>query len=128
MKKLAVLAAVGALMISGCASSGNAALKNETNETISEKLQEGMAMADVRAALGDPFSTTYTDGGNIVWNYEFVEGQATAESFIPVVSLFTSGMEGTKKQLVILFDDEDNVQKFNLTESDFEQKTGIIRQ
>lgn len=127
MKKiLASLAAVS--LIAGCVSTGNTSLKNETNETIGEKLTEGMSMNDVRANLGDPFSTSFTDGGLSIWTYEFMEGQMTAQSFIPIVSMFSSGVEGKKKQLVILFDEDDTVKKYTLSDSDYESKSGIVRQ
>ena len=123
---LASLAAVS--LIAGCVSTGNTSLKDETNETIGEKLTEGMSMNEVRANLGDPFSTSFTDGGLSIWSYEFMEGQMTAQSFIPIVSMFSSGVEGKKKQLVILFDEDDNVKKYTLSDSDYESKSGIVRQ
>lgn len=123
---------IGALIalaiVAGCVSAGNATLKGETNDTISEKIEKGMSMAEVRSMLGDPFETTFTDGGLTIWNYELAEGQMTAQSFIPIASMFSSGMKGTKKQLVILFDEADKVSKFTMSESDFQSKSGIIRQ
>jgi len=123
LSALTVIAPLG-----GCVSSGNASLKDETSESIGEKLAEGMPMEQVRANLGDPFSTSFTDGGLSIWNYEFVEGQMTAQSFIPIASMFSSGVEGKKKQLVILFDENDLVRKFTMSESDYESKSGIVRQ
>jgi len=119
---------LAAPLIAGCVASGNQSLKGETSETIGEKISEGMPMATVRANLGDPFSTTFTDGGLSIWNYEFIQGQATAQSFMPILSSFSSGVEGKKKQLVVLFDESDNVKKFTLSDSDYEQKSGIIPQ
>ena len=128
MKKLLVALAAGSMVLGGCVSAGNQSIKNETNETIGSKLKEGMTMTEVRQNLGDPFSTSYTDGGNSIWNYEFTDAQMTAQSFIPVVSMFSSGTKGKKKQLVILFDADDKVQKFNMSDSDYETKSGIIPQ
>ncbi|MEO1303979.1 MAG: hypothetical protein AAFV37_03310 [Pseudomonadota bacterium] len=116
------------VVLGGCVSAGNAALKDVTNETLSEELKEGMSMAEVRSALGDPIDVSFTDGGLSIWNYERVEAQMTAESFIPIVGLFTSGVEGTKTQLVILFDEEDKVRKFTLSDSDYESKSGLMAQ
>ena len=119
---------VASFMLAGCMSTGNATLKEHTQDTISEELREGMTQAEVRQSLGDPFNVSYTDGGSEIWTYEFAEGQMTAESFIPIVGLFTSGVEGQKKQLVILFDEQQLVRRFTLSESDFESRSGIIRQ
>lgn len=127
MKKIIVVtAAAAALAITGCVSSGNASLKGQTHETIG--LKEGMTMSEVRSLVGDPFATSFTDGGLTIWNYEFLEGQMTAQSFIPIASMFSSGVKGKKKQLVILFDEQDLVKKFTMSDSDYEQKSGIVRQ
>lgn len=84
-------------------------------------------MEEVRAKHGDPFSTRFTDGGLAIWNYEFMEGQMTAQSFIPMVNMFSSGVEG-KKKLMILFDEDDRVWKYTPSASDYEPKSGIVRQ
>lgn len=127
MKYRAILAATSLVIVAGCASAGNTVLREETKESVSEKLAEGQSMNEVRAMFGDPASTTYTDGGQEIWKYEFTDAQAKASSFVPVVSWFNSGMKGTKKELTILFDPNDKVQKFSMNESAVDTKTGILR-
>lgn len=127
MKKL-LLGFAAISVLGACVSSGNAALKDQTSATMKETLQEGMSQDEVRSAIGDPFNISYTDGGLEIWNYEYMEGQMTAQSFIPIASMFSSGVEGKKKQLVILFDDEAKVKRFTMSDSDYESKSGIVRQ
>ena len=126
--KMLLSAAVLALGLSGCVSSGATSLKDENKETIATKVSEGMTGDEVRTNLGDPTNVSYTDGGKEIWTYEFMEGQMTAQSFIPVVSMFSSGVEGTKKQLVILFDEELKVERYTMSSQDVESKSGIIKQ
>lgn len=127
MKKF-VAGFIALSIVTGCVSSGNAALKDQTNETMRQRLAEGMSQNEVRAAIGDPFNVSYTDGGLEIWNYEYIEGQMTAQSFIPIASMFSSGVEGKKKQLVILFDEDAKVKRFTMSDSDYESKSGIVRQ
>lgn len=116
-----VLSGVGA-----CVSAGNKSLKEQTPETLSELLQPGTTQAEVSASLGDPLSVSYTDSGREIWFYELIQGKMTAQSFIPVVSMFSSGVEGRKKLLVILYDKEELVDRYNLSDSEYESKTGIL--
>ena len=116
------------LLLLGCSSTGNRALKNETEQSISQKILEGKTtMAEVKTMLGSPLSTSFTDGGLVIWTFRFTEKQATATSYIPVVYLFSSGTKGTTKELKILFDDEDIVKKLSMTESKTETKAGLIQ-
>ena len=126
--KMILSAAVLALGLSGCVSTGATSLKGEDKETIATKVEQGMSGDQVRANLGDPTNVSYTDGGKEIWTYEFMEGQMTASSFIPVVSMFSSGVEGIKKQLVILFDEDLKVERYTMSSQDVESKSGIIKQ
>lgn len=130
MRNIAAAAMLAAFTVtaSGCVSSGATALKEEDAETIKSKLAEGMTQDEVRANLGDPTTISYTDSGFEIWNYTFMEGQMTASSFIPVVSMFSSGTKGKQKQLIVLFNEDNTVRKYTMSSSDVETKTGIVRQ
>jgi len=131
MKKSIIIAGASAFTLiglGGCVSAGNSSLAEETSASIGAKLEEGMPAAQVRGMLGDPATVSYTDGGLEIWKYDHMKGHVTASSFIPVVGLFSSGSKGTKKELVILFDEDNRVKKFNMSESAVESKSGIIPQ
>ena len=114
------------LVLASCVSAGNTSLKEQTPDTLADLLMPGTAQSEVSAALGDPLSVSYTDSGREIWFYELVEGKMSAQSFIPVVSMFSSGVKGRKTLLVILFDKDELVDRYNLSDSAYESKTGIL--
>jgi outer membrane protein assembly factor BamE (lipoprotein component of BamABCDE complex) len=121
----AVLLAI-ALALTGCASSGNRVLKTETKDTMAQKITEGKTtQTEVRQRLGDPTSTTFTDGGNEIWKYEFEDVSSDAINFVPVVNIFEKSYSGTKKELTILYDRGGVVQRYSLDESAITTKAGI---
>lgn len=127
MKKLLVSAMIaGAVVTAGCATSGNKVLKDETRESVAEKLIPGMTQDEVTAMFGQPLDVTYTDSGNEIWKYSFTKAQAKATNFIPVVSLFNSGAKGKAKNLAIFFDTEGKVVRHSMSSSDVDTNTSII--
>lgn len=52
---------------------------------------------------------------------------ADGVNYIPIVNLFGSSMSGTRKELIILFDENDVVRRANMSESDVETKTGLFK-
>lgn len=126
MKKIVGLI-VTILILAGCASAGNQTLKAESEGSVSEKLKEGQTTKqEVRNLFGSPSTTDFTDGGLEVWKYELVDVSADAVSYIPIVNLFGSSASGTKKELVVLFDSEDIIKRFSMSESDHEVKSGVF--
>ena len=126
MKKFFVI--VLAMFISACASTGNQTLKNESEVSIASKVQEGVTTAaEIKAMFGSPYETTYTDGGLMIWKFRLDDLRADAVSYIPIVNWFGSSSSGTRKELVVLFDDEDVVKRVNMSESDVKTKTGVFK-
>lgn len=112
------------VFLAGCASSGDSALRSETESTVSSKIVEGKSTkADVQRYFGSPESVNFTDGGKEIWKYGFSKVSVDASSFIPFYGLFHNGAHGTKKELTILFDG-DIVQKFTMAESAIDTKSG----
>ena len=117
---------IGALL-SGCASVGNTVLKKESEASVQQKIVQGKtSKAEIKAMFGAPVSTTFTDGGLEIWRYEMSEMHADPQNFIPLAIYFGSSYGGTKKELVIAFDDNGIVKKFSMTESPVSVKTGIF--
>jgi hypothetical protein len=75
--------------------------------------------------FGSPYETTYTDSGMLIWKFRLDDLKSDAVNFIPIVNWFGSSMSGTRKELVILFDENDVVKRSNMSESDVETKTGV---
>ena len=117
---------VTAYVLVGCASKGNESLRKETELSIGTKLTEGQTTkAEVRKMLGSPLKTSFTDGGLEISTYEFNNVTSDAINYIPVLNWLGSSASGTKKELVVLFDKANVVQRFSMSESDVKTKTGL---
>lgn len=111
--------------LASCATTGSQALKEETGETIASKFEKGITHQDeIIAALGEPTETTFTDGGLLVMRYEYERLTPRAQNFIPY-NFFSLVSDVKKKELVILLDENNVVQRINMTESEYEQRGGI---
>lgn len=129
MKKivLATAVAVSVVLMSGCAGVGNDSLRSETEATVATKIVQGKTTKDqVREMFGSPMKTEFTDGGLEIWHYELTKLHADAVNFIPVVNLFGSSESGNKKELVVLFDTNNVVKRYSMSDSAVSQKTGIF--
>ena len=113
-------------VLTACASSGNRVLKTETEQSLTEKVENGVTTkAQVRELFGSPFRTTFTDGGLEIWTYQFDDVSSDAVNFVPIVNLFTQSYSGTRKELVVLFDENDVVKKYSMSESEVKTKGGV---
>ena len=128
MKSSILLSAVcvAVLTLVGCASKGNESLRKETEMSIGSKLTEGKTTkTEVRQMLGSPLKTSFTDGGLEISTYEFNNVTSDAINYVPILNWLGSSASGTKKELVILFDRANVVQRFSMSESNVKTKTGL---
>lgn len=115
------------LSLSGCATVGNESLKNQTASSVQQTLTQGQTTREqLRAALGDPSSVSYTDSGMEIWTYQYARSVPRAQSFIPVVNLFSAAADVKTKQLVVLLDQQGVVAKYAMRESDTVARRGIV--
>lgn len=115
------------VVLAGCAGTGNERLRAETEDSVASKIIEGKTtQADIRELFGSPAKASFTDGGLEIWTYEFSRLTADAVNFIPVVNWFGSSASGTKKELVVLFDESETVRRYSMSESAVSNKTGIF--
>ena len=116
------------LLVLGCASTGNETLKTESEISVSSKISIGeTTAAEIKSMFGSPYESSYTDGGLQIWKFRLDDMTADAVNFVPILNLLGSSMSGTRKELVILFDDDDVVKRFNMSESDVQTKSGIFK-
>ena len=128
MKPSILLSAVcvAVLTLVGCASKGNESLRKETEMSIGSKLTEGKTTkTEVRQMLGSPLKTSFTDGGLEISTYEFNNVTSDAINYVPILNWLGSSASGTKKELVILFDRANVVQRFSMSESNVKTKTAL---
>lgn len=128
MRRTIALALIsGSLILSGCVSSGNQALKTETQESVRSKLVKGKTTnQDVLSQFGEPYSRSTLDSGEEVWTYVMHNSQMSTTSFIPVVGLFTGSSDNQNKTLQITFN-KNVVNKWSFSAGNSAVKTGIIR-
>lgn len=122
------LVALACLALSACASGGNMALKDETKETIAQKLTVGMSQDEVKAIYGEPSNVTFTDSGSEVYTYIFTRAKAKASSFIPIYGALAGGSNATQNTLTILFDEAGRLKKHTFSSSEQEVNTGLLNQ
>ena len=117
MKQFVYILAVF-VFIAGCASTGNQTLKEETESSVSAKIINNVTtQAEIKAMFGSPYETTFTDGGLEIWKYQLDDLKADAINYVPIVNWFGSSMSGTRKELVILFNDDGTVKRNSMAQN-----------
>ena len=117
------------LVLASCAtgSGGNQTLKNESESSVTTKIINNVTtQSEIKAMFGSPYETTYTDGGMEIWKYRLDDMRADAVNYVPIVNWFGSSFTGTRKELVILFNDDGTVKRNSMSESDVQNKTGMF--
>ena len=119
---------IASLSLFGCANTGNESMKGQTEEKVSAKIVEGVTTkSQIKGMFGSPFETSYTDSGALIWKYQYDDTTAftpeTVGSVIFTLGLAGTKSEGTRNELVILFDENDVVRRFNMSNSDIETGT-----
>ena len=115
------------IFVAGCASTGNQTLKEETESSVATKIINNVTtQAEIKAMFGSPYETTFTDGGLEIWKYQLDDLKADAINYVPIVNWFGTSFSGTRKELVILFNDDGTVKRNSMSESDVQNKSGLF--
>ena len=119
------------LFLVSCVDVGNKSLKDVDSKQVQATITEGKTTkSEIEGMFGDPFETSFTDGGQLIYKYQYDDATAfTAETVGSVI--FTLGLLGTKTKgnrntLTILFDNQNIVKKFNMSNSKIESGTLIF--
>jgi len=121
-----------ALTLSGCGSTGNESIKNASEAQVKKQIIEGVTTKDqVQAMFGSPIKTSYTDNGSLIWTYQFDNTTAFTPETVGSI-IFTWGLAGTKSkgtrnELVVLFDENNVVKKFNMSNSEINAGTNLFK-
>lgn len=102
-----------AVLLVGCASTGNGRIETLTQERAVATLVAGATTKrDVQRALGDASVTTFPNGRE-VWFYSFEDNAARFVKYVPLIGRMAE--TGIRiKELRILFDPDGKVRKFKL--------------
>lgn len=128
-----IATALGGLVLigataTGCTyTSGNKALRGVTATSIAEHIKRGVTTREeIKALFGEPSNASYIDSGLEAWTYYAGTTTVDPVNFIPLVNLLGTSMPGTVKYLVILFDENDRVKKYVITDADVGIEGGIF--
>ena len=97
-----------ALLMTGCVTSGNVAMKEQTQQ------------------FGSADAVSFTDSGNEVWTYRHSKSKPMARNFIPY-NFFSLGDNTKTKELVILFDTKGVVTNYTFRETANQSKYGVMQ-
>jgi outer membrane protein assembly factor BamE (lipoprotein component of BamABCDE complex) len=110
-----------AIALAGCALSGNVRVRDETSDTVASKVTKGVTTeAQVKVMFGEPSDVSLTDQGSEVWKYVYAHATAKPINFVPIVGLFAGGADGTKNELVFIFDSQKVLLNYTVHASEME--------
>jgi hypothetical protein len=129
-KKISLLSFLS-LLFFGCANQGSIVLKKLSESDVNKQIIVGKTTRNqVRAAFGSPLETTYTDGGLEIWKYRFEDttgwNAANIASQTLTLGLAGSRQVGLEKELIILYNDDYTVKRFNMSASPVQRGTGLL--
>ena len=115
----------------GCANSGSTVLKKLSEEDVNKNIRVGLTTRnEVRGMFGSPLETTYTDGGLEIWKYRYEDvtsfNAANIASATLTLGLAGSRVTGVEKELIILFNDDYTVKRFNMSASPVQRGSGLL--
>ena len=103
------------MALAGYASGGNEVLRAQDANAVDRNIVDGRTTrSDVERIYGPPNATSFADAQNDIWIYRWVRSTARAESFIPYVGVFVGGSDVQKKELVILFNEQNTVVRHSM--------------
>lgn len=113
------------LACTGCAILEDSGRSDEGGPAIPEEIIEGLSTkAAVLADLGAPMGIVPGDGGAEVWYYDFEMVRPDATTFVPTIDLLSRVSSATPKNLAVLFDHDDVVQRVALIEAEARKRDG----
>ena len=87
-------------------------------------------ITEVKGIYGDPFETSFTATGTLIYKYRYDDTSSmnakTVASVLFTYGLAGSKMEGTRLELVVLFDENNIVKNYNFSTSDINGGTGLF--
>ena len=113
------------IFVFGCADTGNKSIKDVSTDQVKAVITIGKTTKEeVNQLFGGPFETSFTDSGETIYRYQYDDTSfftpETVGSVILTLGLAGVKAKGQRNELTILFDEDDIVKKFNMSNSDIE--------
>ena len=123
--KKAIIILTLSIFVFSCADTGNKSIKDVSTSQVKAVITIGeTTKEEVNQLFGGPFETTFTDSGETVYRYQYDDTSfftpETVGSVILTLGLAGVKSKGKRNELTILFDENDIVKKFNMSNSDIE--------
>lgn len=126
-KIIIALLSITIFIVSGCSSSGNQALKNESQASLQTKLVKNKTTkSDVVRAFGSPTSVTSKNDGGDIYLYEMNNGKINPLTYVPVVGFFAGDTTTESRSLSIVFNKNDTVDTWSFSSDNRKLETGNI--
>ncbi|CNH86162.1 outer membrane protein assembly factor BamE [Yersinia pekkanenii] len=114
-------------IVSGCSSSGNQALKNESQASLQTKLVKNKTTkSDVVKAFGSPTSVTSKNDGGDIYLYEMNNGKINPLTYVPVVGFFAGDTTTESRTLSIIFNKNDTVRTWSFSSDNRTLENSIV--
>lgn len=124
-RNICAAALAATLLLAGCTSTGNVAMKGQSQQSIDSVVVKGKTTKqDITRAFGSADHVSFTDSGNEIWTYRHSKSQPMARNFIPY-NIFSLGENIQTKELVILFDSKGVVSNYTFRETANQAKLGL---
>ncbi len=106
------------MAVAGCASGGNEVLRAQDANAVDQNIIDGKTMrSEVERLYGPPNATSFANAQTDIWIYRWVRSTPKAENFFPYVGAFVGGRDIQKKELVILFNEQNVVVRHSMQDS-----------
>ena len=120
------------MLLSGCAfqgsSEGNSELANNNKAELYKIINDEVTTkSDARKVLGDPSDIDFNEITNQEkWTYLHIAKQNLKRNYLPIFNFFSRGTKNIKKKIVLIFNSNGTLAKSLVTESQEEQKNGLL--
>ena len=107
-----------ALSVGACASRGNDVLRTQDARAVDRVIIDGKTTrSQIEGMYGAPTETSFANAQNEIWTYRWGRETAHAENFIPLVGRLVASNDVQKKELVILFNEQNIVVRHSMRDT-----------
>jgi hypothetical protein len=118
MKVWGSAALLVALSVGACASRGNDVLRTQDARAVDRVIIDGKTTrSQIEGIYGAPTETSFANAQNEIWTYRWSRDTAHAENFIPYVGFLVASNDVQKKELVILFNEQNIVVRHSMRDT-----------
>ena len=118
MKDWGSAAMLAALSVGACASHGNDILRTQDARAVDRVIHDGRTTrSQVQGMYGAPTETSFANAQNEIWIYRWSRETARPENFVPYVGFLVASNDVQKKELVLLFNEQNIVVRHSMRET-----------